>query len=272
MKNLKMIFVCILLIFVGVILSDALPSVLDGSQSILHIMDKYLKPIFFLLATSFTIYLGYQKIGNKVKATYTVKSERFRPCYISSVVLTNCKDKPLIVKSILAELPDNKHVSLIKLTDPIVLSAYSSTKVDIPPFSKLSLEGKEYKTMFLKVKIIIESDSKYIKCEEPHIIYGLSSTLIRKSNRKFNGFIHDETLKYALVYYVNDKVYTAFISDIGFLGNEWEYGQCLIANNGGPININNIRQMLKENLIKEWVLYDLNKSNGGRAIYSSGNE
>ncbi|MEM5550116.1 hypothetical protein WNY63_05155 [Pseudoalteromonas neustonica] len=269
--NIFNIFICLLLILIGAII-DEVPSILSGGYSaLLDIINTHLKPFFFILATYLTIRLGLKKFGNEVLATCTITSEYFKPDYISSVVLTNCKDKPLVIKSILAEFKDNSHIELIKFKEPLVISAHSSNKVKIPPYSKLSLNGCEYTPDLLDIKIILQSDFEYIKCKEPNIKKGLSSVQITKSNRKFNGFIYNESLKYTLLYSKNDKAYTAFIAANGFLGNEWDYGQCLIAKNGGA-TINNIRQMLKDNAINEWVLYDPNKDNGGRVIASGNNE
>ncbi|MBB1424271.1 hypothetical protein H5200_20465 [Pseudoalteromonas sp. SG43-7] len=269
--NIFNIFICLLLILIGAII-DEVPSILSGGYSaLLDIINTHLKPFFFILATYLTIRLGLKKFGNEVLATCTITSEYFKPDYISSVVLTNCKDKPLVIKSILAEFKDNSHIELIKFKEPLVISAHSSNKVKIPPYSKLSLNGCEYTPDLLDITIILKSDSEYIKCKEPNIKKSLSSVQITKSNRKFNGFIYNESLKYALLYSENDKAYTAFIAANGFLGNEWDYGQCLIAKNGGA-TINNIRQMLKDNAINEWVLYDPNKDNGGRVIASGNNE
>ncbi|GAA62216.1 hypothetical protein P20652_4120 [Pseudoalteromonas sp. BSi20652] len=265
------VLICLLLILIGTII-DEIPSILSGGYTaLLDIINTHFKPFFFILATYLTIRLGLKKFGNEVLATCTITSEYFKPDYISSVVLTNCKDKPLVIKSILAEFKGNSHLELIKFKEPLVISAHSSNKVKIPPYSKLSLNGCEYTPDLLDITIILQSDSEYIKCKEPNIKKGLSSVQITKSSRKFNGFIYNESLKYALLYSENDKTYTAFIAANGFLGNEWGYGQCLVAKNGGG-NVSNIRQMLKENSIKEWVLYDLNKSNGGRVIASSSNE
>lgn len=269
--NIFNIFICLLLILIGAII-DEVPSILSGGYSaLLDIINTHLKPFFFILATYLTIRLGLKKFGNEVLATCTITSEYFKPDYISSVVLTNCKDKPIVIKSILAEFKDNSHIELIKFKEPLVISAHSSNKVKIPPYSKLSLNGCEYTPDLLDITIILKSDSEYIKCKEPNIKKGLSSVQITKSNREFNGFIYNESLKYALLYSENDKSYTAFIAANGFLGNEWDYGQCLIAKNGGA-TINNIRQMLKDNAINKWILYDPKKDNGGRIIAYSSNE
>ncbi|MFK3858585.1 hypothetical protein [Pseudoalteromonas rhizosphaerae] len=266
--NIFNIFICLLLILIGAII-DEIPSILSGGYSaLLDIINTHLKPFFFILATYLTIRLGLKKFGNEVLATCTITSEYFKPDYISSVVLTNCKDKPLVIKSILAEFKDNSHIELIKFKEPLVISAHSSNKVKIPPYSKLSLNGCEYTPDLLDITIILQSDSEYIKCKEPNIKKGLSSVQITKSNRKFNGFIYDDTLKYALIYSQNDNTYTAFIRHNGWIGNEWDYGQHLIAKKNEP-NIKNIKNMLKENLIKEWILYDPKKDNGGRIIDSS---
>ena len=38
-----------------------------------------------------------------------------------------------------------------------------------------------------------------------------------------------------------------------------------------PLDYRGLKNMLKENLIKEWILYDPKKDNGGRIIASSNN-
>ncbi|MDN3487427.1 hypothetical protein QL989_18980 [Pseudoalteromonas sp. APC 3224] len=259
MKNLKMIFVCILLIFVGVILSDALPSVLDGSQSILCIIDKYLKPVFFLLATSLTIHLGYKKISNDVRVNFALNdpSSSYLPAQITSLVLMNQKDKPVSIQEILVQFPDSRAMVLKKYNSPLILGPLSSEKIEVPQYSKIFIGGdKNYEPDFENSVIKLQTPSVYISCTFPKFKDKLIGASIGRKIRRFSGHVYNDEVKYALKYKYNKKTLVAFILHNSQFCNEWNFIQ---PNFRLGFSVEEIVSIDELNFIDSWRLYELNE-------------
>ena len=252
-----MIFICILLIFSGIIISDALPSVLDGSQSMLHIIDKYIRPIFFLLATSLTIYLGSKKICNDVRVNFTVNGSSYLPAQIISLVLMNQKDKPVIIQEILVQFPDSRAMVLKKYDSPLILGPLSSEKIEVPQYSKIFIVGdKNYEPDFANSVIKLQTPSGYISCTFPKFKDKLMCSSINRRITLFHGHIYNDEVKYALKYKYNKKTLVAFILYNGQFCNEWNFIQPKFRLGFTVEEIVSIDEL---NFIDSWRLYELNE-------------
>ncbi len=113
MKNgFSISFICILLILVGVVIDEVPISVSELYFSLLEFINTHIKPLFFILVTYLTITLSIKKLGHDVKVYYTVKGSSYLPSQISSVILMNAKDKPVIITELLVQFPDNQAMKL----------------------------------------------------------------------------------------------------------------------------------------------------------------
>ncbi|MCF2947978.1 hypothetical protein L0668_07660 [Paraglaciecola aquimarina] len=185
--------------------------------------DKF-RPILLLIASVFTIYFAYKKIGNKVTAKYTVGTSSFESERITEVVLSNKRDKPVAIHSIHAVFENDLWLQLDKYSPPEILKPFESIALSTKPYSFLSVGGDKFEPNYLDATIYLLSDEKTIKCDSSITKNILDKyTKISVNTCQYNGFVYDETVAFILVYIINDELKTAFIHSSGYIGNEWGF-------------------------------------------------
>ncbi|MCP4053811.1 MAG: hypothetical protein GY739_12250, partial [Mesoflavibacter sp.] len=124
-----------------------------------------------LLATIFTLYFFWQKIGNKVSVTYKIVRGGLSEKRISNITLINRKNKPVTVFSIIAIINDDILVEVEKFEPAITLNSLTSKYIETTPFSYLNLDGRRYEGNSLymrpnKVDLYLRTEKNKIKCNK----------------------------------------------------------------------------------------------------------
>lgn len=194
-------------------------------KQIVSFFDAYIRPIFFFIATTLAIHLGFLKIGSKVLATYSFGSaSKFSTSQIISITFKNKKDKPISILSIYAVISKKYKLNLLTNDPPIILKGLEAVSIAIPQYSKAIIGESELSHEHIHdIQIYISSGDGVIKCKgmesNDNELPGLTNAT--RITNSFAGVCFNENTAFILEYVYNDKQHTAFIDKSGLIGNQW---------------------------------------------------
>ncbi len=205
-----------------------------------------IKVLLLMLTASFAVYFFFQKIQKKVVAQFTASWQMFSEPYISKLVLTNKRDNTLAIWSAHATIYEDIRVELETFDTPLVLKPYETISISLPKYSALLLNNQEYDPdySFESTRIYLDIGLKFLVCEseaKKDILHNYREA--QKYTTVFNGHVFNKDVAFILVYSLEGKVYTAFFSSNGAIGNEWEFAPNHIGNN---VNVEEIKSMLRQ--------------------------
>lgn len=208
-------------------------------------IDFYIRPLFFLLGTMLAIYLGWQKIGNKVSAQTKISMNPFHNQWISSLIIKNEKDKSLNIYAIYGVFHNDYKLTLDNYDTPKILKPYESITISLPSYSFLEVNGDNFFPQFSRsdFSIYIDTGHSFIKCKTTEYKNLLNQfELITKNVFDYNNHVYTEDVAFILSYHYQEKIYTAFIQKSGYIGNEWNFTPKHVGNSS--ITEHSIKNML----------------------------
>lgn len=227
-------------------------------------LDTLFRPFLVIFATLIGLYLTFKKFGNSVSVTYTVEFKELVAPRISDVVLTNYKDKPVSIFSIIAVFDKDISLTLHDCKPPLILKPYETLSIETEPYSSLSINGDPYEPKFSDAEIFIETTNKLIKCratKKSNIEQSYRRSM--KKIRRFNGIIHSDLYKYLLVYRVDGELKTTFIHYSGYFENDWSFSFHSIKPKNKEIEGDEILKILKQegldHIFENYTLYEINQ-------------
>ncbi|WGK88337.1 hypothetical protein [Pseudomonas migulae] len=201
------------------------------SPELVESIKEFLKIAPGLLLLPFSCYLAWKKISNKILASFSTSHSKISATRIGNVVLSNLKDKPVPIFSIYATIDRHISIKVEEFNPPLILKGLESLSIETTPVSKYYIGRDEYEPSFMspqKVELYIVSIGRPIKCKlvNPHSIesfrefsqYSMATT----HTKKFNNFIYNDNVAYAIIYHFDGKHKTAFVERSGFICNEWD--------------------------------------------------
>lgn len=232
----------------------------------LTFIDKWFRPVLVIFATVVGLYLTFKKFGNSVSVTYNIESDSLVAPRISDIVLTNHKDKPVSIFSIIAVFDKEISLTLHECKPPLILKAYETLAIKTEPYSSLNINGHTYEPVFFDAEIYLETTDELINCKtrkKPNI--SQSYRRVMKTIRTFNSVVHSDLYKYLLVYKVNGELKTTFIHYSGFFENDWSFAFNMIqVEFGKEIESQAIMNALKEYgllaMFDTYALYEIKPS------------
>lgn len=235
-------------------------------HEILTFIDTWFRPVLVLFATLIGLYLTFKKFGNSVSVTYTIESGRLVATRISDIVLTNHKDKPVSIFSMIAVFDKEISLTIHECKPPLILKPYETLAIKTEPYSSLHIQGHSYNPEFLDAEIYLETTDKLIKCmsrNKPDL--NQSYRRVTKSIKTFNGIVHSDLYKYLLVYRVNGELKTTFIHYSGYFENDWSFAFNMIqVEREKEIEAQVIMSTLKEygllTIFETYALYEIKSS------------
>lgn len=180
----------------------------------------------------FSLYFAYQKIGNRVLATYSIVLRGVTEERISDITLVNKKNKPITIFSIQAVINEDVVIEVENFQPALVLKPLESIYIDTSPFSHLHIGSDRYKANYLspsKVDLYLISENKKILCKvirPPSLSKYFDFNHYRnaiKGTMSYNGKIYNDRVRYAIVYRYDSQQHTAFVEESGFIGEGWGY-------------------------------------------------
>lgn len=179
------------------------------------------------VASAFTIFFSWRRVGYKVGAIYSWQMNRITASGISSVTLLNYKDRPIPLFSLDAIL-DGRSLNLKKFEPPLILKPLEVITVKIEPASAyydengiIDLNSKT--TNQFQAEIYISTTDKNIKCipkgpcEHGAIIDKRKLGKITKGTHRYCGHIISDKILYAVHYMDGEKHEVSFIDNGGFI-------------------------------------------------------
>lgn len=194
------------------------------------LFSEFLKLVPGLLLFPLTLMLTWKKIGHKALITYSLSYDRYTASGLSDIVITNCKDKPLIVHALYTVIDRHILVALKEFSPPLVVKGLESASIVCDPVSSYHVGDDPFEFSFNSTEeIYITTTGGRVKCDyeqRPSILSIMESeqyVLAVKSTQQFNGHVYDYRVCYALVFSYQGKQHTAFVDIGGMIGLEWPF-------------------------------------------------
>ncbi|EOR08683.1 hypothetical protein F896_01209 [Acinetobacter genomosp. 15BJ] len=193
-------------------------------KDIVGVVDQYFRPLIIVISTAIAIFLSSKKLGNKVSAHYKIVSDTLSAARIDDIVLVNYKDKPVPIFGVYALFKDNELLELELCDPPLVIEPYGSVSVKTKPFSRLIVNGDNFKPDYFEATILLDSVDKFITCKSYKRNISIQSKykIINKQRKSFNGIVHSGNHPFVLVYIINGEQKTSFITLTGIIENQWD--------------------------------------------------
>ena len=192
--------------------------------------SDFLKLVPGLVLFPLTLMLAWKKIGSKALITYSMSYGRYTASSLSDIVLTNCKDKPLIVHAIYTVVDRHILVPLKEFSPPLVVKGLESASIACDPASSYRVGDDPFEFDFNSTaEIYITTTGGRLKCkfdQTPSVLSIMQSEryeLAVRSTQRFNGHVYDHRVCYALVFSYQGKQHTAFVDVGGIIGLEWPF-------------------------------------------------
>jgi len=188
--------------------------------------QEFIKLVPGLAIFPFSIYLAVKKIGTSVSFSYVWSvgniGER-----ISSVILVNRKDRPVIIESVVA-VCEGVEIELHVFREPLILKAYEAVRVVPEPYSFLTYKGEKWqiphKVSEQNIDLFLTLPNGRHKCrplfKAPWYFVGKfrSAPAASKHTVMHNGIVYNpDTIKFIVDYLYEGKLLTTFIESSGFI-------------------------------------------------------
>lgn len=195
-------------------------------------LQEFFKIVPGLILFPVSLYLGMKKFGTKVSASWSFGGKNTEASMITSLLLTNHKDRPLAISAIHAVLDDKYVWEVETFEQPFIVKALESIAVKPKPYSMLLLDGEIWTPKVFKpnkLRLFLVTTHKIIECKVSNSpdISGFSfrekfeTTL--KIRNTFNGVIYNERIVYAITYKVKSETKTALVHQSGFIAGDWDF-------------------------------------------------
>lgn len=172
-----------------------------------------------------TFFLAWKKIGTSVSFIPKLSVGEYG-VRVKSVVLINNKDKPVVIKSLVAVFRGTRF-DLDEFDSPIVLKAYESVLIEPGLFSFYSLNGNQEEispSEFKDIEMYIELPTEHYPCIAMHRKGSFwrrgirAKYTTRRHKLTYNGKVYNPFLVlYAIDYTVKGSAKTTFITKGGFI-------------------------------------------------------
>lgn len=191
---------------------------------------EFLKLVPGLVLFPITLMLAWKKIGHKAMITYSVSHDRYTAPHLSNIVLTNCKDKPLIVHALYIIVDRHVMFPLKEFEPPLVVKGLESTVIESEPASSYHVGGHPFEISFGAMReVYVLTTGGSFKCDaDPTprlatIAKGGDYQMVQADTHTYNSHVFNHSVRYAMMFSIGGKRYTAFVDVGGHIGLEWPF-------------------------------------------------
>ena len=183
-------------------------------------LQEFLKIVPGLILLPLSLYLGWKKVGTKIVTSISVEHQITLAPRISSIVLINKKDKPLVVFAAYAVINKEVYFRVETFNPPLVVKPLEATQIETEPYSELSIGLTKFEPDFVlsnKVEIYLALTEGIIKCKMANnpdlnsIPAFKKYRIATKIVNKFNGIVYNDDAAYAILYRIDSHVRTAIV-------------------------------------------------------------
>lgn len=184
-----------------------------------------------VVATGFSFYFTWQKLGTCVDASYSIEFDVFSAERLDNIILKNNKNKPIAIFGIKAVIDDKYYMEIENLNTPVVLKGLEVIKINTSPVSAWGFEKQESISSFdeKKIKIYIATANTLIKCNSIKVKEFekfKKLRIIQKITRKHNNLVYSNNVLYIIDYISNKNINSVLVSKDGFMNEP------ILGNNG----------------------------------------
>jgi hypothetical protein len=176
------------------------------------------------------VYAASKKWGAAAIYQAQISYTQNKPARITSLSIANLKDKPLVVYRALAKFNSLKaYVTIQKFDPPLVIEGLQATSIEPDEFSGLSFPQNPFSDPFVKMDLMLVTESTVVKCKPAKI----PETLIRKHMKgfneigkytnKLNGKVYTSDAAYAILYQFKGETRTSFLLNYGYICEDWPF-------------------------------------------------
>jgi len=193
-------------------------------------VSEFLKlvPGLVLLPISFVV--GWKKIGHKAVISYYETHEQFQAQRLTKIVLTNLKDKPLVVHALYADV-DHHALIKIKVFDiPLVIKGLESAVIETDPVSSYLIGQVPYDPVLFNIEAVyVITTGKRFRCKIDNtpsiqaIAKGDQYQEITTMTYQYFGLTFNEQARYGLNFKIGTEQYVALVHTSGFIGTGWPF-------------------------------------------------
>ncbi|MCT7541780.1 hypothetical protein [Aliarcobacter cryaerophilus] len=162
-----------------------------------------------VVATGFSFYFAWQKLGTSVNASYSISGDIFSEERLDNIILKNNKNKPIEIFTISALIDNKYYIEVERLDTPIILKGLEVVKINTSPVSEWGFEKQENSLFSYekKIEIYISTSDSLIKCNSIKVkkfdkLKNLE--IISKITRIHNGLVYNRNVLY-IINYISDK-------------------------------------------------------------------
>lgn len=237
-------------------------------------IETFLKIVPGAILFPFSAYLIFKKVGNKATFNYTITKQLHTETNISSGVISNKKDKTIVIHDIYIRVNKDIIIEVKEFSPPLIVKALETTQIDFEDVSSYTDGEQEIDFYSLidksnLVEFFSNTPDGPLRLETKGTptarsqAYKQKATLIYPIRKEFKGIIYGDNIRWAIVYKTYGMEKTAFITEYGFACLDWPYrkNQFEEKNIGGAELIKDeiLSSPLKD-IITEFIIYDLSKN------------
>jgi hypothetical protein len=184
-----------------------------------------------LMTVPFTVYLGWKKLGNKALISYSMKAGRHTAMRLSNIVITNCKDKPLIIHALYVVENKDIMVPIQEFSPPLVLKGLESCLVEGADVSEYRIGREVYEIKFdvlRDIHVLTSGGTFRCKADETPLLLSVAMKMdyriVSARRDLYNGKVFNQRVRFGVAYRLaSEEVRTAFIDQSGFIGLDWPF-------------------------------------------------
>lgn len=199
------------------------------------VAGEALKLVPGLVLFPLTLLLTWKKFGHKALVSYSIRGGRTTASGMGDIVLTNCKDKPLIIHAIYTMTEEKVIFPIKDFSPPLVIKGLESASITGDIVSYYSDGRNEFKFAPDTIKEIhLITTGKTFKCKinkTPSTISIAAKnryTLISKHTDCFMGVPYNSHVRYGVAYSMKGKTMTALIDQSGFINGDWPFPENML--------------------------------------------
>jgi hypothetical protein len=194
-------------------------------------ISEFLKlvPGVILLPISFII--GWKKIGHRATISYSLVHENFQAPRLNNLLLTNLKDKPLIVHALYADVEHHALLKIKEFETPLVVKGLESTVIETDPVSSYCIARTSYDPPLSDIKAVyVVTTGKRFRCliDNTPTLYSIAKgdqyKEIKAKTFSYLGLTFDSHVRYGLSFEVAGERYASLVGQSGFIGGNWPFG------------------------------------------------
>ncbi|ANF87728.1 hypothetical protein A7J50_4373 [Pseudomonas antarctica] len=200
--------------------------------ALLSTLGDFFKIAPGLILLPFSVYFFWKKISHKAAVSFSLSFNRVSAPQLSNIVISNLKDKPLVIWAIHATINKEHWITIQKFKTPIILKGLEITSIEPPPVSEYSIKTDSISNPFgtgKNVSIYITTTDKTFKCSQMYYPEYQAKkkfselTYVTSIINKFKGTTYNSNAKFAVIYEFNGSETIALLEHDGIMTHGWPF-------------------------------------------------